>query len=315
MKRAVLVSLVALTLGCNQVTLHDLIRLPDNFPAEGMAIGNGATFYVGSFGAAQGTAGQILVGDLTTGLYSELVPPDGVPMTGMKFDSRSNLLFVCRGPSGSASVFDVSSKTEVRSYQFNDPATSFVNDVVLTADAAYFTDSHAAQLYRVALGSGAAPASEFTTIPLPADFAWPDGSGAYNPFINANGLAATANGEFLIPVHTGKGTLYRLRLSDLQVDPITISGGDGTGAGNGDGLLLEDKTLYVVKNRNNMVAVFEMSADYLSANITRYIKEPFFHNSSLKVPTAIASIGDSLYVSTAALTNEPPFVVVRMAKN
>jgi hypothetical protein len=313
MRRIVLVSLIALTLGCKQEPLRDLIRLPDNFPAESIAIGQGSTFYVGSF-ASQGTAGQILVGDLRTGQFSELVPPSGVQMLGMKFDARTKLLFVCRGAGGGGSVFDVNSKAEVRSYQFNDPP-SFINDVVLTTDAAYFTDSHAALLFRVALGSGGEPASDFTTIPLPADFEWPAGSGSYNPYINANGIVATTNGEFLILVHTGKGTLYRLRTSDLQVDPITLSGGDGTGAGNGDGLLLQDKTLYVVKNRDNIVAVVEMSADYLSGSITRYIKEPFFHNSSLRVPTGIGAIEDSLYVVTGALTNQPPYVVVRMAKD
>ena len=51
-----------------QTPYPTLIPLPTGFGPEGIAVGNGHTFYVGSLAAA--TLGQILVGDLRTGEVS-----------------------------------------------------------------------------------------------------------------------------------------------------------------------------------------------------------------------------------------------------
>src|SRR5690606_19355181 len=82
----------------------DLIQLPTDFGSEGIAAGPGHTFYVGSF--TPPAVGQILVGDLRTGIYTELVPPTGTMAVGMKFDPRSNALFVAGGTSGRATVYN-----------------------------------------------------------------------------------------------------------------------------------------------------------------------------------------------------------------
>jgi len=113
-------------------------------------------------------------------------------------------------------------------------------------------------------------------------------------------------------VHTGKGALYRVETSTMRVDRITLSGGDGTEAGNGDSLMLYFNTLFVVKNRQNKVAVVQMSTDYLSGTIARYITEPFQSNPALRVPTAMGYVGNSLYVVSGALTGVPPYYVSRL---
>ena len=80
----VLVSLVVVTsAGISARAFPDLIPLPANFGPEGIASGNGTTFYTGSL--APSTSGQILVGDLRTGEVATLVASDGVPATGMKY--------------------------------------------------------------------------------------------------------------------------------------------------------------------------------------------------------------------------------------
>ena len=82
--------------------LPDVIPLPDGFGPEGIAVGNGATFYAGAaLGSMPGLLGQILVGDLRTGAFFQLVAPTGRPALGMKFHSRSKLLFVAGGPAAS----------------------------------------------------------------------------------------------------------------------------------------------------------------------------------------------------------------------
>jgi sugar lactone lactonase YvrE len=273
----------------------DLIPLPADFGPEGIAVGNGTTFYAGSL--AVSTRGQILVGDLRTGETATLAMPDGVPAIGMKHDPRSNLLFVARGGSGMGTVFDAASGDVVASYQFQS-APTFINDVVITREAAYFTDSQAPFLYRVALGPAGQPAADATRIPLPATF-------------RTNGIAATSNGEHLFVVDGPTAQLYRLDTATHTPIPVDL-GGDTLP--NADGLLLDGNTLYVVQNFRNRIAVVELSPDYFSGAIVRFITEPFTSNAATKVPTTIAEFGNALYAVTAGFAAPSPDFVVRVTK-
>jgi hypothetical protein len=273
----------------------DLIPLPADFGPEGIAVGNGTTFYAGSLAAS--TRGQILVGDLRTGEVTTLVAPDGVPAIGMKHDARSNLLFVARGGSGMGTVFDAASGDVVASYQFQ-AAPTFINDVVITREAAYFTDTQAPFLYRVALGPAGEPAADATRIALPATF-------------RTNGIAATSNGEHLFVVDGRTAQLYRLDTATHTPIPVDL-GGDTLP--NADGVLLDGNTLYVVQNFRNRIAVVELSPDYLSGAIVRFITEPFTSNAATKVPTTIAEFGNALYAVTAGFAAPSPDFVVRLTK-
>jgi sugar lactone lactonase YvrE len=275
-----------------------LIELPADFGPEGIGAGNGSTFYVGSLGGPAGTTrGQILAGDLRTGDFAELVAPDGVPATGIKHDPRSNLLFVARAGSGMGTVFDAASGEQVAAYQFQ-TAPTFINDVVVTRQAAYFTDTQAPFLYRVALGPRGQPAATATRISLPGDF-------------RANGIVATPSGERLLVVNAADARLYRVdAAAPNTVTPVDLGGAT---LPNADGLLLRGKTLYVVQNRLNRVAVVELSDDFSSGTITRFITEPFASNPQLQVPTTIAAFGTSLYAVTAGFAPPAPDFVVRLS--
>jgi hypothetical protein len=292
----------------------DLIPLPAGFGPEGIAVGNGPAVYVGAgLGSNPPVLGQILVGDLRTGAFSQLVASTGRPALGIKFDSRSHLLFVAGGPSGTGTVYDATTGAEVARYQFRPPSpfppppppTTFINDVIVTRDAAYFTDSFVPVLYRVALERRGEPSNQFDEIPLPAVVF---GAG---PAPRANGIAADPSGDHLIINHTTAGQLYRMDTATHTVLPINLTGGDVL---NADGLLLDGKTLYVVQNTNNRVAVVELSPDFLSGVITGYITEPFASNSATKVPTTIAEFGHSLYAVTGGFAPPAPDFVVRMPK-
>ena len=296
-RHTALVALASLVLlasaGTSARPFPDFIPLPADFGPEGIAVGNGSTFYAGSLAAA--TRGQILVGDLRTGETATLVPADDVPATGMKHDARSNLLFVARAASGMGTVFDAASGDVVASYQFH-AAPTFVNDVVITREAAYFTDTQAPFLYRVALGPAGEPAADFTEIPLPAAF-------------RTNGIAATNDGEHLFVIATAQ--LYRL--DTVTHTPVLVDLGVET-LPNADGLLLDGKTLYVVQNTRNRIAVVELSPDYLSGTVVRFITEPFTSNPDTKVPTTIAEFGHALYAVTAGFAAPTPDFVVRVEK-
>ena len=92
----------------------------------------------------------------------------------------------------------------------------------------------------------------------------------------------------------------------LTIDPetgaaatIDLGGYDLT---NGDGLLLPGRTLYVVQNRDNKVAVFELSPDLSTAAFVRAITDP----GNLDVPTTIDRSGSRLYVVNARFGTTTP---------
>jgi hypothetical protein len=314
---AVVVAVAATTSGSARdasAAFPDLIPLPAGFAPEGIAAGTGHTFYVGSF--LTPTLGQILVGDFRTGSLSELVPPNGRLAVGMKYDPRSNLLFVAGGPTGGATIYDGSSGAEIAFYPFLPPGGASINDVAIARQAAYFTDSAGPFLGRIALGPKGEPGNS-ELIPLPANFGV-RGSCTVGPFgPRSNGIAATPDGKHLILVHMSEGQLYLMDTATYTLIPIDVGGGDfagGSAVCSADGLLLDGTTLYVAQFLLHRVAVVELSPDRLSGVVTRYITEPFASNPAVQFPTTIAEFGSSLYGVTYGGRPPAPDVVFRMPK-
>ena len=125
------------------------IPLPDEFRPEGIASGKGDRFYVGSI-----PLGAVYGGSYRSGDGAVLVPPHpGRNHTGLKVDTRFDRLFVSGGESKGVHVYDAKTGADVASFSL--PDAGFINDVVLTDNAAYFTDSLVPQLYRVGIrGNG-----------------------------------------------------------------------------------------------------------------------------------------------------------------
>jgi hypothetical protein len=257
------------------------IPLPDGFRPEGIAIGNGNTFYVGSL-----ANGAVYRGDLRTGIGSILVSGQpGRVSVGIDFDG--GLLYVAGGPTGQAYVYNAATGAPVADYQLT-TGVSFINDVVVTKDAAYFTDSFQPVLYRVPLGG--APASEILTIPLGGDFTFVAG-------FNTNGIDATPDGKRLVIVNSTVGALYTVEPATGFADQIELSGGD---VASGDGILLDGKTLYVVQNFLNQVAVVALRPDLSAGVIVDHKTNPAFD-----VPATIDEHGKRLYAVNARFTTPP----------
>jgi sugar lactone lactonase YvrE len=125
----------------------DQLDLPAGFQPEGITIGRGATAYLGSL-----VDGDIYAVDLRTGERTLVSEGPDSPSVGLKIDNQGRL-FVAGGPSGSGRVIDVETGDIIQEYTFASGLT-FINDVVLTRDFAWFTDSMQPQLYGVPLGSG-----------------------------------------------------------------------------------------------------------------------------------------------------------------
>ena len=269
----------------------EVIPLPDGFQPEGIATGTGTTFYAGSI-----PTGAIYRGDYRTGAGQVLVPAQAGHMAiGLKFDSRTGQLFVAGGPTGMAFVYDGETGDNVAAVQLSSSSTTFVNDVVITTDAVYFTDSFQPVLYRVPLkNNGQLPDNIVVEeIPLSGDFQFVPGPGMFN----ANGIDATPNGKTLFIVNSVLGTLYTV---DPETGEATLIDLGGETVVNGDGILLHGKTLYVVQNFFNQVAVVDLAPHFNMGSISAPITTPHF-----RIPTTIARFGSSLYAVNARFDTPP----------
>ena len=268
--------------------LPESIRLPDGFQPEGIASGTGTAFYVGSI-----PTGAVYQGDIETGEGEILVPAqEGRSAIGLKFDARSGLLFVAGGATGYAYVYDAESGANVAEIRLS-TLPSFINDVVVTDDAVYFTDSFQPVIYRIALAGKAELPEEpkVEEIALGGDYQFTPGA------FNANGITATIGGDRLIIVNSTEGALYNVDPATGVATRIDL----GTGAvPNGDGILLRGRTLYVVQNRLNQVAVIRLNSEFTAGTISSLITSPFF-----RVPTTIAGFGKALYVVNARFGTTP----------
>jgi sugar lactone lactonase YvrE len=261
------------------------IDLPDGFQPEGIATA-GQQFYVGSI-----PTGAVYRGSLRTGRGAVLVQPrSGRAAIGLEFDRGR--LFVAGGGTGNGYVYDARSGAPLRTYAFVTDGTSFVNDVVVTRQAAWFTDSFKPVLYRVPLGPGGRPGApaSFSTIELTGDYV--HGSG-----FNVNGIDATPNGRTLIIVQSGTGRLFTVNAMGAT-RAITLAGSESVP--NGDGILLDGKTLYVVQNQLNAIAKIRLSSSLRSGTVVRRIRSDDFD-----VPTTVAEHGSRLYAVNARFGTTP----------
>jgi len=287
---ALLVLLAALVAPAAAARPAEVIVLPGASSAEGIAAGRGATFYAGDL-----FAGDIFRGNVQRGTAALFIDaPAGRMAVGMAADLAHDLLFVAGGFTGQAYIYDLRSGASVASYQFADPATSLVNDVAVTKDGAWFTDSFHARLYFVPVSRAGVPAPTFRTLALSGPAA------AISPLPdlpNLNGIQATANGTTLIVAHSANAQLY-------TVDPATGASARiaGVSVPNVDGLVLEAGRLWAVQNFSNQVARIRLAPDLTSGVVEEVITSDLF-----QVPTTAARFGSRLAVVNAKFdTGIPP---------
>ena len=98
-------------------------------------------------------------------------------------------------------------------------------------------------------------------------------------------------------IQSATGTLFR-------VDPVTGEATTvdlgGASLPNGDGLLVIGRTLYVVQNQLNQVAVIRLDAGGTSGSLVDTLTSPAFD-----VPTTVASYGSGLFLPNARFTTPP----------
>lgn len=271
----------------------DQVDLPDGYFPEGIAVGRGSTFYVGSL-----SDGSVYRGDLRTGEGTVLTAPF-VPFStvGLDVDQR-NRVWVAGGPTGTARVYDGDTGEPLAMYPLTAPSDSFINDVIVTPDAAWFTDSGtqnnpdpsslvfagSPRLFKVPLGpAGALPdagAIEEIAVDVP-DLTFP----------NLNGIeTAPWSGDILVN-HTTAGTVF-------SVDPDTGSAtevySDNGGLVGADGMSRRGSTLYVVENGAARIAEINLDPSSGTGTLARTLLV-----TGAETPTTSALFGSAIYAVDA----------------
>jgi hypothetical protein len=170
------------------------------------------------------------------------------------------------GTTGTAHVYNSRTGALVAQYRFGLNGKSLINDVVLTARGAYFTDSYYPDIYEIPIGPFGR-LGRAVTIPLSGPAAAFSTAG-----LNLNGIAATADDNTLIVDNTVLDKLF-------TVNPVTGASAPINAAGlipdSMDGLLLEGASLWVVENTANTLIRVTLSHDLSSGTITSTITSPY----------------------------------------
>ena len=277
------------------------INLPGGWSPEGITAGPDTTVFVGSLQAR-----GIYQADVRTGEGSVIPGTEGMFGVGVEYDAAANRIWVAGGPTGQVKVLDASSGELLETYTFT-PA-GFLNDLVVTEDAVYVTDSSNAWLDVIPLGEGGA-------LPDPSDAFMLELSDNFELVgtFNLNGIVAARG--WLIAVQSEAGKLWRIDPETGEATEIAL--GAGVNVAFGDGLELHGRTLYVVQNQLNQVAVFNLGPQVLSATHVNVFGDPDPDPLvGFSVPTTAAWIAGALYVVNArfgvAVTPQTPYWITRL---
>ena len=201
--------------------------------------------------------------------------PGSLFAVGLDFDARSGYLFVAGGLTGDGRLYDSDTGELIHQLPLGAPLVSWI-------------------IYKLPLDSNGEPSGTVRTLTLGGDwqnFANPEPEGLADMWINANGIVATPDNRKLIVVNYYSGLLYTV---DPDTGVATEMDLGGVTVPTGDGLVLRGKTLYVVQNVINAIAVFTVSPDLSAATLTGYLTDP-----DLNVPSTADLFGPWLYAVNA----------------
>jgi sugar lactone lactonase YvrE len=262
------------------------IDLPDGWRPEGIE-SHGKWLFAGSL-----ANGAIWRANAKTGEGKILVPGEtGKVAVGLHID-RWGRLWVAGGPTGEVRVYRASSGKLLQTYSFGTVPMLFFNDLDISRNRVVVTDSFNARV-------GVIPLREHGRLPDPskAFFLPLKGDYQHQPGFNANGIAA--RGRWLVIVQSGTGFLFRLNPKTGDTKRIDTGGYLVT---NGDGLDFRGRTLYVVRNQLNTVAVLRVGESLRHARLKGEIHRDL---RILDVPTTATTTLGALWVVNARF-NTPP---------
>jgi hypothetical protein len=266
----------------------DRIELPNGFFPEGIESGRGTSVFVGSL-----IEGAIWRGDLRTGSGTVLAPgAPGRVSVGIAYEAGRDRLWVAGGGPGfglgigDVRVYDASSGALLATFLPPEDVGA-LNDVAITQDAVYVTDSFNAQLVKIPLpADGSLPSEDSATL-LPVSGVAQTGGP------NLNGIVAKSG--VLLVAETSSGKLFRVDPETGIAEAVDLG---GEVLPSPDGLELRGNTLYVVGG--GLVTVVRLGARLVSGVVLGEITDP-----GLDVPTTATVAAGRLWVVNARFTTPP----------
>jgi hypothetical protein len=256
-------------------------------------------FYTGSV-----TSGDILEVDVKTGdvrTFASGSAQGRKAATGLKLDNQGRL-WVCGGADNKIHVLGADGAL-IKSWNTQTLfGSGFINDCIIDDDFVYFTDSRVKKIYRTSVKGDPGNLEEWLTF-----------TDAQIPYAatgtNANGIVTTPDKKYLIIVVSSSGKLYRIDKSTKAIQEITLN----TPVNSGDGLYLDNSTLYVSRNATGLIFPVTLNADYTQGTVGAGFGNNLLFN------TTIAKAGKYFLVVNGQLNRrntEPgpqlPFTVSRV---
>lgn len=267
--------------------------------------GIGADQRRGVFYVSEVTGGEIHRGTAQSSQTQQWLAGDG---TDGRFTARgitvdkAGRVYIAGGPNGidhpgAPDMWVYSASGELLAALEAPGDNVFVNDVAIGPDgAAYFTNSNAPQVFRVAFGPSGWNAE-----------LWADGTGTIEQLtgFNLGGIVVSRDRQSLIVAQGTTGQLWRFDLGDGAVTPVDTGGADLT---NADGLVLDGSRLTVVRNFSRTIATLRLASDGRSAELlSQRATDPDRVLTTAKVLRGRTLYVDSKFDETVAA---PPYLVI-----
>lgn len=259
------------------------------------------TFYV-----SEVTGGEIHRGS-TRGGPAEEWKPEGADgrftARGITTD-RHDRVFIAGGPNGIGTgrpdlwVYEADG-TLLAALRVEVP-NAFLNDVAIGPDgAAYFTNSNAPQIFRVARERGAWTVTTWLdatgTIPTATGF-------------NLGGIVVTEDRDALVVAQGNVGRLWRV---DLQTRAVALVDTTGADLVNADGLVRRGDELIVVRNFSRRLVTLELEDDARSAELVSDVAtDPTRVFTTAKIARGRLLLVDSKFDEQPVA--QPPYEVVAL---
>jgi hypothetical protein len=306
---AVTAAVVALTLGPASANAHDAPRAqpaaytltgdPGGSKFEGIGVDRQQrTFYV-----SEVTGGEIHRGRVGRAATEEWKPEgaDGRSTARGITTDRAGRVYIAGGPNGIGTtrpdlwVYSPGG-TLLAALRVGVP-NAFLNDVAIGPDgAAYFTNSNAPQVFRVARERGRWRAR-----------VWADGSGriAQEPGFNLGGIVVSPDRRALLVAQGNVGRLWRFSLRNRRITEVDRGGANLVDA---DGLVLRGHRLIVVRNFSRRLTTLRIVRHGHAVRLLSDVAtDPDRVFTTAKIARGRLLLVDSKFDETVA---QPPYQVV-----
>ncbi|WP_350277842.1 gluconolaconase [Kribbella sp. HUAS MG21] len=217
-----------------------------------------------NFYVSETTGGEIHRGRLRAGDAIEWLKGDGTDgrwtARGVNVDSEGRV-YVAGGPNGidhqgAPDLWVYDRDGDLLAALRTGVPNAFLNDVIIGPDgAAYFTNSNAPQIFRVAEQNG-----DWTVT------TWADATGtiATTTGFNLGGIVLSPDRRALIVAQGNVGKLWRFDLRTAAATEVNTGGADLV---NADGLVQQGDSLWVVRNFSRVLSTLELSEDGRTARL------------------------------------------------